>query len=286
MTSYKLWTPQEDAVLIEKTATGKFSYEMTGKLLGRSLHSCQNRAKILGLRNLYKGGSKYSVDENFWKPNPISAYWAGFSAADASIRKHSLNCFQYRLELSSEDRHHLFTLKSQCNFTGPIAESLRENKFLHSRILISCPQWTHDLEKYYNIIPNKTKRLAPPNLTDEYLKFCYLIGYLDGDGTISLNKKEDFLTIRFLSCSPDIINWCHEFLMSKFENVYLRKKTKKVCLSMGLYPNCTFSGIRAVAIFDYLSKFDLPKLDRKWKQPKVLKYVSAQKLKYPQFFSV
>lgn len=285
MLNYKLWTPEEDKLLIEKISTGKFSYSTVGKLLNRSSDSCQGRARAIGLKNKFKGPLKYSVNEDFWKPNPTSAYWAGFSAADASIQKHSTNCYHYRLEISQEDENHLATLKNQCKFTGPICQSLRDNKFTHSRIVISCPQWTNDLKEYYNIVPNKSKRLAPPNLTDEYLKFCYLIGYIDGDGTISLNKKENSLTIRFLSCSGEIINWCYEFLMSKFEHIYLRRKSKKVGLSLGLYPYCAFHGIRAVAIFDFLSKFDVPKLNRKWQQPRILKYIEEQKAKFPQIFA-
>jgi hypothetical protein len=282
--NYKIWSDYEVQILKEKCSTGNYSYSMIGKLLDRDYISCQNKAKQLKINNPFKSAKKYTTNLDFWNPNPISAYWAGFSAADASINKHSLNCYNYRLEIANSDISHLEQFKKDAQYNGPIKTCVRRDKFLHSRLVVSEPKWIKDLEKYYNIVPNKTLRLAPPNLNNEYLNFCYLIGYIDGDGTIFFDKNKNTLTIRIVSGSQDIIEWCHKLLFLKFENSYLRKKKNKVNLSVKKYPVLNIGGIRAAVIFDFLSKFDVPKLQRKWNNPDILNYVNSIKSLHPQFF--
>jgi len=282
--NYKKWSNEEINILKDKCLNGHFSYFMIGKILNRSSHSCQNKAKQLKIKNPFKSAKKYTVNLDFWIPNPISVYWAGFSAADASINKHSLNCYNYRLEISNSDICHLEQFKKDAQYNGPIKTSLRENKFLHSRIVVSESRWIQDLKNYYNIIPNKTLRLEPPNLNNEYLKFCYLIGYIDGDGTIFYNEETNLLSIRIVSSSLNIINWCHFLVMHKFKNNCIRKKENNVNLSLRKYPCFTINGLRAAVVFNYLYKFNLPKLQRKWEQPLVHKYVNEMKKLHPDLF--
>lgn len=282
--NYQIWSTEETNILISKCSSGNYSYSMIGKILNRSSHSCQNKARQLKINNSFKSAKKYTVNQDFWNPNPISAYWAGFSAADASINKHSLNCYNYRLEIANSDISHLEQFKKDAQYNGLIKTSIREDKFLHSRLVVSEPKWIKDLEKYYNILPNKTLRLAPPNLNDEYLNFCYLIGYIDGDGTIYFEKKRQRLCINIISSSKNIINWCHSLIYNKFRNFSLINKANTVRLVYKKYPFMSVNGVRAAVVFDYLSKFDVPKLQRKWNNPDILNYVNSIKSLYPQFF--
>lgn len=282
--NYQIWSTEEINILISKCLDGNFSYKMIGKILNRSSHSCQNKARQLKINNHFKSAKKYTVDLDFWIPNPISAYWAGFSAADASINKHSLNCYNYRLEIAHSDVCHLERFKKDAKCDNPIKTSIRRDKFLHSRLVVSEPKWIRDLESYYNIVTNKTLRLAPPNLNDEYLKFCYLIGYIDGDGTVHFEEKRQRLCINIVSASESIINWCHSLIYGKFKNSSLVKKENNVKFANGKYPFMSVNGLRAAVVFDYLCKFNLPKLKRKWEQPMVLEYVNKMKEKHPEFF--
>jgi hypothetical protein len=282
--NYQLWTDSEINILKEKCSTGIYSYKDIGNFLNRSSHSCQNKAKQLKIKNPFKSAKKYNVNIDFWIPNAISCYWAGFSAADASISKHSLNCYNYRLEIANSDIEHLERFKKDTGFDGPIKTSLRRDTFLHSRVVISEPKWITDLQKYYNIIPNKTLRLAPPNLNDEYLKFCYLIGYIDGDGCINFNQKRNRLTIKIISSSSRNISWCHSLIYNKFNHASLTKKTNNFRLSSYGYPSLDVNGIRAAVVFDFLYKFNLPKLSRKWNRPEIHEYVNKMKALYPQLF--
>lgn len=282
--NHKTWSIEEINILKNKCLLGCFSYHEIGKILNRSSHSCQNKAKQLKIKNFFKSAKKYDVNKDFWIPNPVSCYWAGFSAADASINKHSSNCYNYRLELSNLDVDHIKQFKNDCNYTGPVKTSVRKNKFIYSRIVVSEPQWVNDLKLYYNIVPNKTLRLSPPNFDDEYLKLCYLIGYIDGDGSICFDKKRNRLIFRIVSSSPDIINWCHKLIMEKFEVFCLKRKENNINLRDGKYSYLTVNGLRAAVLFNFLSKFDLPKLKRKWIQPCVDEYIKNMKISYPEFF--
>lgn len=282
--NYKTWSADEIQILKDKCSIGNYSYAMIGELLNRDSVSCQNKAKQLKINNPFKSAKKYTVNKDFWIPNSASCYWAGFSAADASINKHSLNCYNYRLEIANSDIEHLEQFKKDTQFDGPIKTSLRCDKFLHSRVVISEPKWISDLQKYYNIVPNKTSRLGPPDLTDEYLKFCYLIGYIDGDGTIFFDEKRNTLIIRCVSSSYSIINWCKELIFNKFQDNCLRKKNVLVNLSVGKYPCLSICGLRAAVLYDYLIKFNVPKLNRKWNQPKINLFIKNMKILHPAFF--
>lgn len=282
--NYKIWSADEIQILKDKCSTGNYSYAMIGELLNRDSVSCQNKAKQLKINNPFKSAKKYTVNKDFWIPNSASCYWAGFSAADASINKHSLNCYNYRLEIANSDIEHLEQFKKDIQFNGPIKTSLRCDKFLHSRVVISEPKWISDLQKYYNIVPNKTSRLGPPDLIDEHLKFCYLIGYIDGDGSVFFDEKRNRLSIKIISSSEEIISWCHDLIYSKFEKYSLINKKNNYRLSTYNYPILDVNGLRAAVLFDYLIKFNVPKLNRKWNQPKINLFIKNMKILHPAFF--
>lgn len=282
--NYKIWSADEIQILKDKCSTGNYSYAMIGKLLNRDSVSCQNKAKQLKINNPFKSAKKYTVNKDFWIPNSASCYWAGFSAADASINKHSLNCYNYRLEIANSDIEHLEQFKKDIQFNGPIKTSLRCDKFLHSRVVISEPKWISDLQKYYNIVPNKTSRLGPPDLIDEHLKFCYLIGYIDGDGSVFFDEKRNRLSIKIISSSEEIISWCHDLIYSKFEKYSLINKKNNYRLSTYNYPILDVNGLRAAVLYDYLIKFNVPKLNRKWNQPKINLFIKNMKILHPAFF--
>src|SRR5690606_13503507 len=68
--------------------------------------------------------------------------------------------------------------------------------------------WFDDLYKFWNILPNKTLYLNPPNITDLNLCLSYIIGLIDGDGSICIcnftqthnGKKYTYPKIKFMLC--------------------------------------------------------------------------------------
>lgn len=284
--NYKYWSSQEELKLESLIKDGHMSYEEVGKIMCRTSQSCQGHASFLGLKNKYIH-KQYSKDENFWSvPNLINCYWAGFGSADASISQGN----DFRLEIQQTDRPHIVQFLKDCKYTGTIKDKTRIKKgkeYSTSRISISsCKQWLEDLKNNFNLIRNKTKCLAPPNLTDFNLKLCYVIGYTDGDGTICLVNRggKQEITIRWCSCSLSIINWMKETtdLMELYSE---RKTTSKTQTSKnGKYHAYAIAGRKAIDFVERLRLFSVPKLARKWENPEILKYIEEKKLTNPELF--
>lgn len=272
--NYTFWTSQEENKL--KELAGKMSFkQMTSYFNNKTATSLQKKALKLGLLSQFKP-KKYSHDENFWEiPNEINCYWAGFFAADGCLLHDRIRDRKsFVVSLSSKDLNHLEKLKETLKFTGPIKSYSRKNykketyKNVSTLAIHSIKKWEKDLENNFNIIPNKTLRLAPPNLNDDYLKFCYLIGYLDGDGWITI-KKDGRITIGFVSSSSNILIWIYNLISSKFPQV------SKISTIDNRYHYFTFSNNSTIKIINYLRPFLVPKLDRKWNNPKLLEILNS-----------
>ncbi len=277
--NYKYWTLEEDRFLENIVRTGKSSFKNIGKILGRTGVSCQKRSTALGFKNKFIKRI-YSQDENFWEtPNLLNCYWAGFSAADANIYQRGAN-YTYRLELGIIDKERLESLKEVTQFDGKIFEC-KKRKNNTVRITINSNKWAKDLSENFNIIPNKTKRLKPPILHGD-LKLAWLIGYIDGDGCIHLNKYNKQLSISFVSSSEEIIKFVSE-LFDEYWPTGLRRKLNPY-YKKEKYSIYRISGIRAAIAINKLSKIDVPKLYRKWKNPEVLERIDWYKQNYPSFF--
>lgn len=286
------YTENEDNKIRELILLGKHSYEMIGEILGRPHQGCRHRANKLGLKSTYLT-KKYELNEYFWSiPNLINSYWAGFSSADSSIKKISEKNYRYNLILSSKDINHLEQLKKDCGYTGPIKSYERHTKFPNQNIKtyyssalgISSAKWGHDLEDNFNIIPNKVYRLQPPDKLNHYLLLAWLAGYIDGDGTIFADKDGSRIWIEFASASEHIIKWIREFVNITFNEKITNKidryfkKPNSNCFHFHV------AGIRAAIVIDYLSQFNLPTLDRKWKNPVLLEYIDKKKKEYSHMF--
>lgn len=220
----KFWTPEEEN-LLKELVSQKLSRNQIGKILNRTPASLSNRFQKLGIESLFIPNRKYSFNEDFWAvPNLLNSYWAGFSAADACITK-SKQSYKYALSLSTKDLNHLERFKNDCGYTGNIEsrvdlKSINNNPnkaYYTSRMLICSLKWGQDLENIFNILPNKTFRLSPPKLP-HYLLMSWLIGYIDGDGSISIKKDGKGLRVDFISGSEEIIKWIKEFIDNNFKD--------------------------------------------------------------------
>lgn len=265
--SYKLWTLEEDLKLQEFVKDGEYSYDTIGTFLNRSGLSCLSHARFLGLYSKFKSGKKYTFNENFWSvPNLINCYWAGYLAADGSIDKKSENNCNIRMELSILDEEQLKILAKQCEYSGPIHHRTRPSDLsrLPTKIIsISSPQWGRDLEKNFNIVQNKTKRLQPPPsiLNNFDLSLAYLVGYTDGDGCINIHKQGKIPYISWASSSFSILEWVYSFVSLNFHK---SRKRKGSIHKFSNYYTAAFGGDITYAIKQAMLPLNLPYLRRKW----------------------
>lgn len=147
-----------------------------------------------------------------------------------------------------------------------------------------------DLGYFYKIVPNKTKRLAPIRLSNDYLEWCYIIGILDGDGSISIAhpKKEGeihCLKLSYTSSSKIIVQWLCDKIEKLIPYNYRNDQKDRIIE----YNRCSIysvSGLKASILIDYLRKFPVPKFARKWENPEVIAYIENHKQNKPEYFNI
>lgn len=284
----KEWTIEEEK-LLEKYISEEVQFSDIAKILGRTRQSCAMKSSRLGLISSIIGSKKYTVNENFWKePNPINCYYAGILASDGHIAlgKSKSEKFKFSgtlaLVIHKNDLCTLEGLKESSNYSGPIIFPKDKNV---CSLRVYCKEWNEDLITKFNIAPLKTYRIKPPNNISDQLFFCWLIGYIDGDGTFYIRKNGNDFTIKILSCSQYIINYIYDFMIARFPQRLSPKHTCRPFKRNG--SNCwelRFTGIKATCISAYLRQYNVPKLARKWAKQSILELEEKRRLSHPHFF--
>src|SRR3990167_4460436 len=199
----------------------------------------------------------------------------------------------WSIKLEIADINHLIRFKQETNFSGPIFNCFKKKVPQNTKKLtINSKYWGNDLKENFGVIPNKTRRLTPPKLNSDLLKFCFLLGYIDGDGCICLvdrkSKNETELCFSIVSCSFDILIFFKDLIDKYFMQYKLRNKHQIItqCTSSTSARNVRFAGMQALMFLDFFKDFPVPLLQRKWQNPKALEFLAQKKLEYPNFFTL
>lgn len=204
----------------------------------------------------------YKRNENFFNKNNLtlkSCYWAGFIAADGCINT-GKNSNILSIKISNKDYNLLesFLIDTEC-----------DNKILkckgqdQSRLVITSEQWIKDLKEVFNIGPKKSMIYKHPNLIDEELIKAFIIGYIDGDGSICFIGKDKYLKLS-ASGTSEFLEW-----MMFYFNKWVEPTKAKKSISYnknGTYNVCEYVvyGKRALSIINLLKQIPIQKLERKW----------------------
>ena len=130
---------------------------------------------------------KYSLNNDFFSDKSLrSIYYAGFIAADGNI---SSEYSQLTIAVSSKDKEFLSNLQHDINSTYSIHEGIQRGEFPYCSICYTSDKICNDLKELYGIIPNKSLILNPPVNLSAKQKDCFIMGLIDGDGSIMLSKK-------------------------------------------------------------------------------------------------
>lgn len=117
-------------------------------------------------------------DNVFEELDEYSCYWGGFLAADGNVDSKK----RIRLMLQYDDMGHLEKFKELLGATYAI--SYNTDQYNRCSFEFTHRKMCEDLERNFNIVPNKTDKLKfPKHLTVEQLRH-YIRGYFDGDGSI------------------------------------------------------------------------------------------------------
>lgn len=260
----KKWTKEEDEIVINNYH--KLTSNEISKLIDRTRNSITTRAYKLGIsseikaRLLHKERIGTYCNENYFENlTKENCYWAGFLAADGSIKDNSLS-----IQISDKDYEHCKKFANTINFTGQISRYIRKNGVRMCAFTIKSEKLCLDLSKHFNIVPKKTLTLQPPNLLEKEHIYAYIIGYIDGDGWISLRKKYNTPRLGFVG-QEKIITWILENLANLLTGEEREKFMTKKIQKFTNY--CTVSMSNKTSVKDILAFLDgyaVPKLQRKW----------------------
>lgn len=283
------WTPKEDSLLRSLIDKGISLKDMPPYFQRRGRRGIESRTYNLGL----KSGTPrtiHSKDESFWSiPNPTNCYYAGMVAADGSLNSEQ---HTFSWTAAKADEEHLLRFIQTVKFTGEISRTIKKSPSsdticYHSAVRISAAQkWLEDLKKNFDLFQNKTHRLRPPPLGNDYLMSCYLIGLLDGDGAISFSRESKIVNISYGSASKDIVDWVREFVDKRFP-FYIRKKPPAIVKELldGRYYHTSIYGLKAVKLIELMKTLPVPRYGRKWENPELLSIIEHYRRKWPEYFT-
>lgn len=156
----------------------------------------------------------------FEKLNSNSAYFLGFITGDGNISINDSNNYYFQMNLHIKDRCIIDNLIKELEWP------LKPTEFIQTQvsglitpkisIKITNKKLCSDLISY-GIVPRKTGKETLPTL-DESVKYDYLRGFFDADGSI---KKSESIT--FTSQSVSFLEDLNHKLMFDYGNIYAGK---------------------------------------------------------------
>ena len=292
------WTTKEDT-LLKRAFKEKRTYDFikNNYLKNATKDQIKVRSLKLGLKRVKNKritNQKYSCNlDYFSKPNYMNSFMAGWLAADGCIFVRNNDYKDLSWAMESGDRKFLEIFKNDIGYTGPIYERFNSGiKYKnkegenHSCLRInSIGKMADDLENNFNIVPNKTLRLGPPNLKDKELCLSYIHGFTNGDGCIAFNEKRG-LSIRFSSAGEGILEWIREFYLSL--NIKTpRNREPNIIDAPGDSNSQLFiiSAIGAYYFYEILKRVPVPTLERKWVRPEIDQWFKEKTEKHPEYFA-
>ncbi|WP_418139577.1 GcrA family cell cycle regulator [Oceanimonas smirnovii] len=253
---------QDEDLFICNNAQKLTRYEIA-QTLGRTEGSVSQRGIRLGVtfENISKM-SRYDKNHDYFSvPTIENSYLAGLLAADGWIKpKNGIKVINMvGISLSRRDLHLIEYIRDITGYTGVIRHYDVDGHHQSELRICAVPQWIDDLKKHWNVTPNKTFTLKPPNennLTSDQL-LAYHVGLIDGDGYIDINNGT--LRISLCTASSSMADWL-ELSWGRIAGA---------APSRGPHKNNTvhyisFYGNNARSLCKKLMSLNIHKLERKW----------------------
>ena len=158
--------------------------------------------------------TKYKYQQDIFEniDTAEKAYWLGFLAADGCNyqREHNASII---LNIHEKDKKHLEKFKLFCNTNAEIKSYIGYEGFSNQtpmcKITLNSKKISNDLIDK-GIIPNKSLILQPPNISEQFYK-PFILGYFDGDGSISKASQYNNYTIS-IQGTKEILTWICQIL--------------------------------------------------------------------------
>lgn len=200
------------------------------------------------------------IHDYFSVPTPQNCYWAGFIAADGSIETTYANA-NLKVSLSTLDKSHLEKLRDVLAPRKKIMDYCYEKQLGRSTSVfnVNSKRIVDDLARHFLIGPRKSLTLEAPTLNDISLKESFMVGYIDGDGTIT--KKGDMIrvvgTSNFLAWIKTHMDQYYPGRGGRVAGLRYNRRSPKIY-------DYGFGAGRAIGLLDTIARYNLPILARKW----------------------
>ncbi len=224
--------PQKEFIFSEY-ALGK-SVEMIANENHWYPQAVANLLKHYKLYNSYRpnqGNIRYfqSLD------SPIKAYLLGFITADGCIQDNGNNSFGLTITIHEKDIQILHKIKEEIgceNTVKLIGGKMTHDKSkikTHCRFQLFNNEFVSDISSY-GITPKKS--LTMPNILQnipQELRKSFILGYFDGDGSVSFNKASNQLFVSFRGTKDFLQGIVDEICPSKYT---INKDKQKNCYTL------------------------------------------------------
>ena len=192
-------------------------YGISGFLVKKILH--ERGVTLRNYTESKQAGRKYTVNDNFFKTQgPDMAYLLGFLAADGNVSKAENGV---TIQLQESDKDFLELIRAKVESSRPIKFYLTNAGKPTCKLEVWSSEWKKDLA-IYNIVPNKTFILQPPDRLNPRYYIDYIRGYFDGDGSIYVNNSKYAREFAICGASKDLIYWMYrELVKLGVENLHV-----------------------------------------------------------------
>ena len=179
----------------------------------------RTRSQQTALTNMKR--KKSTIEDYFSNIDNLNKAWVmGFLASDGTIRK---DCNEIKIGLSRRDREVLEKIKEEMKIETNIRDYQTSSGFDISELVWSSKQQKADLSKY-GIVNKKTySGVFLPDFKDDNYKLAYILGYFDGDGSISITSNR-YLRFRLCSHTKLILEQIAQFFKNKYNASYSLSK--------------------------------------------------------------
>jgi hypothetical protein len=208
----------------------------------------------------------------------------GFLCADGSFIKRTDRNVCLSISLAKEDEEFVYGLREFLKAQTQIKDKYVENdKYKtkkggwHTYFALSVSDIYGELIKTYGNLHDKTYRGVDMSLPSNNLNLSFLLGYICGDGCVSLASEKKCLTIGITSSAEKTLIWIEDFVKSLnlpaapgFGKKLLFPKIQK---SKGKAKHIRFNGIRAIYLYRLLKLVPVSIMKRKFENQKIEEFV-------------
>jgi hypothetical protein len=187
---------------------------------------------VLKKNNIKSRIRKHKCNEDYFEKidSNEKAYWLGLLFADGYVRKRKQLNGKHKqggvvgISLKSGDEYLLEKLIIDLESTYKLTKQIKNN-FSSYKLEVNSSKMTDDLINL-GCVPNKSLKLLPPNLTDEFISH-FIRGYFDGDG--SIGRYNGNLKFTLLGTN-ELLSWILNFFKQKGI-----KTNPKICKRKNIY---------------------------------------------------